>query len=197
MGAALACYRMIIETLELKNYRNYDHLKLELSPGTNIFFGDNAQGKTNVLEAIFLACTSKSYRITHDRDLIQFGHDEAHIKMETRKRKVPYRVDMHLKKNQPKGIAIDEIPIRHASELFGIANVVCFSPEDLSLIKDGPALRRRFMDLELCQLDKVYRLDHAVTKTQKVILSAFGMDWNHLDNMLNTTYYNYKGEGAY
>lgn len=156
MGAALACYRMIIETLELKNYRNYDHLKLELSPGTNIFFGDNAQGKTNVLEAIFLACTSKSYRITHDRDLIQFGHDEAHIKMETRKRKVPYRVDMHLKKNKPKGIAIDEIPIRHASELFGIANVVCFSPEDLSLIKDGPALRRRFMDLELCQLDKVY-----------------------------------------
>ena len=156
MGAALACYRMIIETLELKNYRNYDHLKLELSPGTNIFFGDNAQGKTNVLEAIFLACTSKSYRIIHDRDLIQFGHDEAHIKMETRKRKVPYRVDMHLKKNKPKGIAIDEIPIRHASELFGIANVVCFSPEDLSLIKDGPALRRRFMDLELCQLDKVY-----------------------------------------
>ena len=90
---------MIIETLELKNYRNYDHLKLELSPGTNIFFGDNAQGKTNVLEAIFLACTSKSYRITQDRDLIQFGHDEAHIKMETRKRKVPYRVDMHLKKS--------------------------------------------------------------------------------------------------
>ncbi|HBP24336.1 MAG TPA: DNA replication/repair protein RecF [Oribacterium sp.] len=147
---------MIIETLELKNYRNYDHLKLSLSPGTNIFFGDNAQGKTNVLEAIFLACTSKSYRITHDRDLIQFGHEEAHIKMETRKRKVPCRIDMHLKKNKAKGIAIDEVPIRHASELFGIANVVCFSPEDLSLIKDGPALRRRFIDLELCQLDKVY-----------------------------------------
>lgn len=147
---------MIVEKLELKNFRNYDHLKLHLSPGTNIFFGDNAQGKTNVLEAIFLACTSKSYRIAHDRDLIQFGYDEAHIKMETRKRRIPYRIDMHLKKNKAKGIAVDEIPIRHASELFGIANVVSFSPEDLSLIKDGPALRRRFMDLELCQLDKVY-----------------------------------------
>ncbi len=147
---------MIVETLELKNFRNYDRLKLKLSPGTNIFFGDNAQGKTNVLEAIFLACTSKSYRIAHDRDLIQFGCDEAHIKTEIRKRKVPYRIDMHLKKNKSKGIAINEIPIRHASELFGIANVVSFSPEDLSLIKDGPALRRRFMDLELCQLDKVY-----------------------------------------
>ncbi len=147
---------MIIESLELKNFRNYPSLKVKLSPGTNIFFGDNAQGKTNVLESIFLASTSKSYRIARDKDLIQFGNDEAHIKMEVRKRNVPYRIDMHLKKNKSKGIAIDEIPIHKASELFGIANIVSFSPEDLGLIKEGPAVRRRFMDLELCQLDKVY-----------------------------------------
>ncbi|SFG72395.1 DNA replication/repair protein RecF [Oribacterium sp. WCC10] len=147
---------MIIESLELKNFRNYQSLKVNMSSGTNIFFGDNAQGKTNVLESIFLASTSKSYRIARDKDLIQFGNDEAHIKMEVRKRGVPYRIDMHLKKNKSKGIAIDEIPIHKASELFGIANIVSFSPEDLGLIKDGPAIRRRFMDLELCQLDKVY-----------------------------------------
>ncbi|OON88229.1 DNA replication/repair protein RecF [Oribacterium sp. C9] len=147
---------MIIESLELKNFRNYQSLKVKLSPGTNIFFGDNAQGKTNVLESIFLASTSKSYRIARDKDLIQFGNDEAHIKMEVRKRNIPYRIDMHLKKNKSKGIAIDEIPIHKASELFGIANIVSFSPEDLGLIKEGPAIRRRFMDLELCQLDKVY-----------------------------------------
>jgi DNA replication and repair protein RecF len=147
---------MIVESLELKNFRNYEELHIELSPGTNIFYGDNAQGKTNVLESIFLACTSKSYRIAHDRDLIRFSEEESHIKMNVRKKNIPYRIDMHLKKNKPKGIAIDEIPIHKASELFGIANVVCFSPEDLSLIKEGPALRRRFMDLELCQLSKVY-----------------------------------------
>ncbi len=147
---------MIIESLELKNYRNYQSLKINLSPGTNIFFGDNAQGKTNILESIFLASTSKSYRLARDKDLIQFGNEEAHIKMEVRKRNVPYRIDMHLKKNKSKGIAIDEIPIHKASELFGIANIVSFSPEDLGLIKDGPSIRRRFMDLELCQLDKVY-----------------------------------------
>jgi DNA replication and repair protein RecF len=147
---------MIIDSLELKNFRNYESLRVSLSPGTNIFFGDNAQGKTNVLESIFLASTSKSYRIAKDRDLIQFGNDEAHIKMEVRKHDVPYRIDMHLKKNKSKGIAIDEVPIRKASELFGIANIVSFSPEDLGLIKDGPAVRRRFMDLELCQLDKIY-----------------------------------------
>ena len=147
---------MIIDSLELKNFRNYESLKVSLSPGTNIFYGDNAQGKTNVLESIFLASTSKSYRISKDKDLIQFGNDEAHIKMEVRKHDVPYRIDMHLKKNKSKGIAIDETPIRKASELFGIANIVSFSPEDLGLIKDGPAVRRRFMDLELCQLDKIY-----------------------------------------
>lgn len=147
---------MIIDSLELKNFRNYESLKVSLSPGTNIFYGDNAQGKTNILESIFLASTSKSYRIAKDKDLIQFGNDEAHIKMEVRKHDVPYRIDMHLKKNKSKGIAIDETPIRKASELFGIANIVSFSPEDLGLIKDGPAVRRRFMDLELCQLDKIY-----------------------------------------
>lgn len=147
---------MIVESLELKNYRNYEHLRLALHSGTNVFYGDNAQGKTNILESVFLGCTSKSYKLAKDRDLIRFGEEEAHIKLCIRRRDVPYRVDMHLKKAKPKGIAVDGIPIRRASELFGIANVVCFSPEDLSLVKDGPAMRRRFMDLELCQLNKVY-----------------------------------------
>lgn len=150
---------MIIEAIELQDYRNYDSLSLRLSPGTNIFYGDNAQGKTNLLESVFMASTSKSYRMSRDRDLIRFGAEEAHIKMTVRKRGVPYRIDLHLKKNKTKGIAIDEVPIRKASELFGIANVVCFSPEDLSLIKDGPAMRRRFLDLELCQLDRLYLHD--------------------------------------
>lgn len=147
---------MIIESIELKNYRNYENLHLTLDPGTNIFYGDNAQGKTNILESVFLGCTSKSYKMAKDRDMIRFGVEEAHIKLCVRKRDVPFRIDMHLKKAKSKGIAIDGIPIKRASELFGIANVVCFSPEDLSLVKEGPALRRRFMDLELCQLDKVY-----------------------------------------
>ncbi len=147
---------MIVESIELRDYRNYETLRLKLSPGTNIFFGDNAQGKSNLLEAIFMASTSKSYRMSQDRDLIRFGTEEAHIKMSIRRRGVPSRIDMHLKKNRSKGIAIDEIPIRRASELFGLVNVVCFSPEDLGLIKEGPALRRRFLDMELCQLDKIY-----------------------------------------
>lgn len=126
---------MIIESIELKNYRNYKNLQLELSPGTNIFYGDNAQGKTNILESVYVCCTTKSHKGSKDKEMIRFGEDEAHIKLTVRKQDVPYRIDMHLKKNKAKGIAINGIPIRKASELFGIVNVVFFSPEDLNIIK--------------------------------------------------------------
>ena len=147
---------MIIESIELKNYRNYRELHMELNEGTNILYGDNAQGKTNILEAIYVSCTSKSHRSVRDRDMIRFTQDESHLRLTVRKGNVPYRIDMHLKKNKPKGIAINGVPIRRASELFGVANVVFFSPEDLNLIKSGPGERRRFIDLELCQLNKLY-----------------------------------------
>ena len=150
---------MIVKSLKLKNYRNYDLLNLEFDECTNIFYGDNAQGKTNILESVYLTGTTKSHRGTKDRDLIKFGQEEAHIETIVEKRGVPFKIDIHLKKNSPKGIAINKIPIKRASELFGIINIVFFSPEDLNIIKNGPAERRRFMDLELAQLDKVYLND--------------------------------------
>lgn len=159
---------MIIESLELKNYRNYDELHMQFSPGTNILYGNNAQGKTNVLESIYVCSTTKSHRGSKDREMIHFGADESHIKMTVRKHDVPYRIDMHLKKNKTKGVAINGIPIRKASELFGIVNVVFFSPEDLNLIKNGPAERRKFIDLELCQLNKLYV--HSLVSYNRILM---------------------------
>ena len=147
---------MVIKSLKLKNYRNYDLEQLNFDPATNILYGDNAQGKTNILEALYLSGTTKSHRGTKDRDLIQFGHEESHIETVVEKKGLRFQIDMHLKKNSPKGIAIDKMPIRKASELFGIIYFVFFSPEDLNIIKEGPAGRRRFIDLELSQLDKIY-----------------------------------------
>lgn len=147
---------MKIESLKLKNFRNYELLSLGFDKSTNIFYGDNAQGKTNILEAVYLSGTTKSHRGTKDKDMIQFGANESHIETIVEKNGIKYQIDMHLKKNSPKGIAINKIPIRKASELFGIINIVFFSPEDLNIIKNGPGERRRFIDLELSQLDKVY-----------------------------------------
>ena len=147
---------MVIKSLKLKNYRNYELLDMTFDSKTNILYGENAQGKTNILEALYLSGTTKSHRGTKDRDLIQFGREESHLETIVEKKGMEFQIDMHLKKNSPKGIAINKIPIRKASELFGIVHFVFFSPEDLNIIKDGPAGRRRFIDLELSQIDKVY-----------------------------------------
>lgn len=152
---------MYIESIELKNYRNYEYLYIELDPATNILYGDNAQGKTNILEAAYLCGTTKSHRGSRDREIIRFDQEESHIRMMVRRDGISRKIDVHLKKNKSKGIAVDGIPIKKASELFGIVNLVFFSPEDLNIIKNGPGERRRFLDMELCQLDKIYLQDLA------------------------------------
>lgn len=152
---------MYIESLELKNYRNYQDLQLDFDKGTNIFYGDNAQGKTNILESVYLCGTTKSHRGSKDKEIIRFGEEESHIRMMIRKDELSYKIDMHLRKNKAKGVAINGLPIKKARELFGIVNLVFFSPEDLNIIKNGPGERRRFMDLELCQLDQIYLTDLA------------------------------------
>ncbi|MGN0505203.1 MAG: DNA replication/repair protein RecF [Lachnospiraceae bacterium] len=147
---------MIVKQIELHNFRNYKTLSLPLAEEVTILYGDNAQGKTNILEAIYLCSTTKSHKGSKDRDMIRLGEEEAHVRMQLKKADLPHKIDMHLKKTKSKGVAIDGIPIRKSSELFGLMNVVFFSPEDLSMIKNGPGERRRFMDLELCQLSKWY-----------------------------------------
>lgn len=147
---------MIVQSLSLSNFRNYELQTIDFHRGINIFYGDNAQGKTNILEAIYLCSTNKSYRGSKDKDMIRFGSEEAHLKLLGEKQEIPYRIDFHLKKSKAKGIAINSVPIRKSGELLGLLHVVFFSPEDLQLIKNGPGERRRFIDMELCQLDRLY-----------------------------------------
>ncbi|SEF68782.1 DNA replication and repair protein RecF [Eubacterium ruminantium] len=171
---------MNIESLALNNYRNYELLDIELSKGTNILYGNNAQGKTNILESIYMTATTKSHRGSRDRDIIRFEEDEAHIKLLVSKNDISHRIDMHLKKNKNKGVAVDGLPIRKISEIFGLLNIIFFSPEDLSIIKNGPVERRRFMDMELCQLSRLYYSN--ISNYNKVL--------NQRNNLLRQIYYN-------
>ena len=150
---------MIIKSIELKNFRNYGQLQIDFDEATNILYGDNAQGKTNILESAYVSATTKSHKGSRDKEMIRFGEEEAHIRTIVSRRGQDFQIDIHLKKNRSKGIAINQVPIKKASDLFGILNIVFFSPEDLNIIKDGPTERRRFLDLELCQLDKIYLSD--------------------------------------
>lgn len=180
---------MYIKSLELSNFRNYDNLSISFEKDTNILYGDNAQGKTNILESIYIAATTKSHRGNKDKEVIMFDRDEAHIKLIVMKHGVPFRIDMHLKKNKAKGIAVNGIPIKKASELFGVLNVVFFSPEDLNIIKNGPAERRKFIDMELCQLDKIYV--HNLISYNKILnqrnkLLKDIVFFHHRDDLMNT-----------
>ncbi len=158
---------MILKSVALKNFRNYNDLKLEFDRGTNILYGDNAQGKTNVLEAVYVSGTTRSHKGSKDKEMIQFGQEESHIRTVVEKGGLDYQIDMHIKKSRSKGIAVNKVPIKKASELFGILNIVFFSPEDLNIIKNGPSERRRFLDAELCQLDKIYLF--YLTKYNKIL----------------------------
>ncbi len=158
---------MMIKSIELKNFRNYEDLQISFDEGTNILFGDNAQGKTNILEAAYMSGTTKSHKGSRDREMVRFGEQEAHIRTVVTRREKEYQIDMHLKQGRTKGIAVNRIPIRKASELFGILNMVFFSPEDLNIIKNGPTERRRFLDSELCQIDKIYLAD--LTNYNKIL----------------------------
>lgn len=171
---------MYVESIELENYRNYRNVKVEFGRNTNILYGNNAQGKTNILESIYMAATTKSHRGSKDRDIIRIGEDESHIRLFVNKQDISHRIDMHLRKSKNKGVAIDGIPIRRAIELYGLLNVIFFSPEDLTIIKNGPAERRRFMDLELCQISRLYYQN----------LSSYNKILNQRNNLLKQIYYN-------
>lgn len=169
---------MYIESVQLKNFRNYESLEVVFDRGTNIFYGDNAQGKTNILESLYLCGTTKSHKGSKDRELIRFEEEDAHIRMMVKRNQLSYKIDMHLRKNKAKGVAINGLPIKKAAELFGVVNFVFFSPEDLNIIKNGPGERRRFLDLELCQLDKLYLTDlasynHIVNQRNKLLKDIY------------------------
>lgn len=158
---------MYINSLEVGNFRNYNFAKIEFHEKTNILYGDNAQGKTNVLEGIYLCSTSRSHKGSRDREMILMGQEDAHLKMFVEKNQICHKIDVHLKKKKAKGIAIDGIPVKKSSDLLGMCHVVFFSPEDLAIIQNGPEARRKFIDMELCQLDHIYL--HHLTKYKHVL----------------------------
>lgn len=147
---------MHIKSLEIKDYRNYISTNVAFGPGVNIIYGENARGKTNLIEAIYMAATSKSHRMAKENEIIRLGEKEAEVHLLFEKEGIEGSIDIHLRKNGKKNIGVNGLKIKKLSELFGEIHVIMFSPEDLGLIKNGPKERRRFIDIELSQLNPVY-----------------------------------------
>ena len=147
---------MFIKRLQMLNYRNYNALDIELCPNVNVFMGDNAQVKTNILEAIYYCAFAKSHRTSKDKELINWNGEHAFISVDVGRERLDKRIDISILKDGKKSIRINKIKIKKIGELFGNFNVVMFSPEDLRIIKDSPGVRRKFIDMELCQLNPKY-----------------------------------------
>lgn len=158
---------MYINRLQIMNYRNYEVLDIELCSSVNVFMGNNAQGKTNILEAIYYCAFAKSHRTSKDKELIKWDKDIAYVSVSVNKKRLDKKIEINILKDGKKAIKINKIKISKIGELFGVFNVVMFSPEDLKIIKDSPGIRRRFIDMELCQLNSNYY--HNLIKYNKVL----------------------------
>ncbi len=176
---------MNIEQLFLKDYRNYKELLLEFSPNLNVIYGMNGQGKTNILEAIFVAGFGGSFRTKRDKELINSEATETYIRAELSKSYGDYSIEYTLKKDLKKEIKVNKNHLKKRSELFGHLNVVVFSPEDLKLIKDGPSERRRFLDREISNLKKVYCADlieyHRILSQRNALIKKARHQKGHLE----------------
>jgi DNA replication and repair protein RecF len=147
---------LFVSKLELKKFRNYKDFKIEFNSNLNIIIGDNAQGKTNLLEAIYVSCFGKSFRTSNDKDLIYYNNDYNHVKLNIIKKHTDIKIEYRIHKKYNKEIKINNNSIKKLSEILGNIYVVLFSPEDIELIKGSPNIRRKFINRELSNISKKY-----------------------------------------
>lgn len=145
---------MYIKKIKLNNFRNYNEQEIDLNKNINIFYGDNGEGKTNIIEAIFLCSIGKSFRTSKDKELIKFEKENASIYIEYERKDRDGKIKIDI--NEKKDIFINGIKIKKLSELLGKINVVIFSPDDIQILKEGPQKRRRFLDIMISQLRPSY-----------------------------------------
>ncbi|MEK4697991.1 DNA replication/repair protein RecF [Solibacillus sp. FSL R7-0668] len=157
---------MNIERLQLTNYRNYESLTLDFSNKINVFIGENAQGKTNVMESIYVLAMAKSHRTANDKELIRWQADYGKIEGVINKRYGSVPIELTISKKGKKG-KINHLEQTKLSNYIGQMNVVMFAPEDLNIVKGSPQIRRRFIDMEIGQISPVYL--HDLLTFQKIL----------------------------
>ena len=158
---------MRITQLTVDNFRNHTHTTLQLSDGVNVLVGPNAQGKTNLLEAIYLSCVGRGWRTSRDNEMVQFGKERALVQVTAMKRFGSVDIAIQLGMGLKKSISINRVPIAKVAELMGQINCIFFSPDELKLVKEAPADRRRFMNIDISQIDKSYF--YALTRYNKIL----------------------------
>ena len=177
---------MIVKGIELDFFRNYLHIDAKFSPELNVICGENAQGKTNLLEAVAYLSTASSHRARYDKELIQFGVDSAFIKGEIFSRDRDFTLEARLSRNARKQLFSNGVRLKTAGELAGVLNTVLFCPEDLYLIREGAVERRRFLDSCICQLRPRYAAALAEYRKLYDQKTRILRDWEEKPSLLET-----------
>ncbi|MBR4469682.1 MAG: DNA replication and repair protein RecF, partial [Erysipelotrichaceae bacterium] len=176
---------MYIKEIELNNFRNYKEQKVSFSRDVNIFIGKNAQGKTNLLEGIYLNAFGKSFKNVKDKELIRFGEEYCRIRTVSENEEGENTTEIVIKNDGRKGIKKDGIKVKRASELLDRIYIIIFSPEDLRIVKDEPEKRRKFINRELCQIRAGYLYDlneyNRILKQRNAYLKDRDIDFDMLD----------------
>lgn len=177
---------MKLKELQLDFFRNYLHIEADFSPAVNVICGDNAQGKTNLLEAIsFLSC-ARSHRARNDREMIQFGVDNAFIRGDVFSRDRDFILEIALHRGSRRQIRSNGVPLKSAGELSGILNTVLFCPDDLQLVREGAAARRRFLDDIICQMRPKYQEAFSEYRRLYEHKTRILRDWPENPSLLDT-----------
>lgn len=157
---------MYLENIELKNFRNYEIVELSFSPSINVLIGENAQGKTNLIESIYFLAMSRSHRTSKDREMLMWDSDFSKVNglLKKKSHSVPLEIVLSKRGKQAK---LNHLEQKKLSEYIGQLNVILFAPEDLSLVKGSPSVRRKFIDMELGQMNKIYL--HHLAQYQRIL----------------------------
>ena len=179
---------MQIKNIKLDNFRNYKQLNITLASGLNIFIGNNAQGKTNLLESIYYCSIGKSTKTSRDKELIKWGETKSKVKVEVERQFYTNNIEIIICEKEKKTIKINEIPIKRIGELMGELTVIFFSPDEIRLIKDAPQDRRRFMDIDISQISRNYfyllcRYDKILNQRNKLL--KFTKDFEALKDAIS------------
>lgn len=164
---------MYLSRLELFNFKNYERLSVEFSDGINIFTGNNGQGKTNLLDAVYLLCMTKSYFQYSEKNLVRFGQDFFRVTGVLNKNSTPYKIDCKFRLPSAKSFSKDDKEIRKYAGFIGSFPVVMIAPADIQLIEEGSEDRRKFMDISICQTDAAYTED--LNKYNKLLKQRNGL----------------------
>jgi len=176
-----------ISSVTLNNFRNYETLDLKLNDDFTILYGENGQGKTNIVEAIYLCATGKSHRTSKERELLKFGCDAFDVFLRLERENFTKEIEIKWNDEKKKQITINEIPIVKMGELLGVLNAVMFSPEDMAIVKEGPSNRRRFIDIAYSQIKNSYFYNlqqyGKILKNRNALLRDIALSGKNSDTM--------------